>query len=288
MIINKWWILVCSVALAAGFPVSAAAQNTEGPPPAQVAVSPPRLEVNLDEMRATESIQILNLSDEETHIRVSVGNWDMDESNKVRDVAPTEQSLDQWIVINPLQFTIPPNEQQTIRFAVRPKVAPEPGEHRAMIYFEQQPQSSLSDDGVSIRYRLGVAVYGLSGHIDRRGHLLEIRHREVGEDLYLELDVLSEGNASVRLQGRHGLWPTPEFPGDEAAATLLDAGGADAGVGEALDVVGLLPELPILPGTKRTISTKVERPDAAGAYTWFVQGSLSGRPFTRAVQITIP
>lgn len=267
--------------------VSTEQSFAQNEPPPQVAISPPRLEFQLDEGGSTESVHLLNLSDKGVHVTTSISNWDMDENNNVRVIAPTEQSLDQWIILNPLTFAIPPNSQQTVRLAVRPRVAPEPGEHRAIIFFEQQPgDDEEAESGMNIRYRIGVAAYGLSGQIDRRGRVLEIRHRDSGDDLYLEIDIVCEGNASVRLSGRFGIWPESAFPGVQTATKLLDAGN-DTDISNEVQG-GLLPELPVLPGYTRTISTRVPRPQTPGHYILFVFGKLAGAPFREPIRITIP
>jgi P pilus assembly chaperone PapD len=263
------------------------AQAANTAPPAQVAISPPRVEVDLDAGRSTEAVHVINLSDQETRISVSVVHWDLDENNKVRDLPPTEQSLDQWIVINPLEFTIPPQDQQTIRFAVRPRVEPEPGEHRAMIYFEQGTAPADADAGaVSVRYRLGVAVYGLSGHIDRRGRIEAIRHTGSGEDHYLDIDTLSEGNASVRLTGQFGIWQAADFPGTEAAAALLNR--PTEPTDNVLGTIGVLPEIPVLPGTQRTIRVRLPALSATASYVVYVAGEFAGRSFTEQLEIEQP
>lgn len=253
-------------------------------PPPRIAVSPPRVEIDLDAGHPTEAIHVINLSDKETRISVSVAHWDLDENNKVRDIAPTEQSLDQWIVINPLEFAIPPGEQQTLRFAIRPRIAPMAGEHRAMIYLEQQPDEvGDASSSVNIRYRVGVAVYGLSGQIDRRGGIRAIRHTTSGENQFLDVDTISEGNASVRLSGRYGIWPQADYPGDEDARTILDE--PQDGPENRSGVVGTLPQIPILPGTARIIRARL--PDLPpGAYSLYVSGSVSGRPFAERLEIT--
>lgn len=126
---------------------------------AQVGLSPPKLDITIDESGkpSTHSIRIVNFGKKAVEVQVSVYNWEMDEDSQVRIIPPTDQSLDQWMVINPLRFTLPSEGSQAVRFSVRPKVKPEPGEHRAMIFFEQVPPD---DDAPEIRFvfRLGAAV----------------------------------------------------------------------------------------------------------------------------------
>ena len=65
-------------------PVADAADEAAAGPAPQIAISPPRFFIELDNGRATESLQIMNLSDDKTQeIAVSVANWDLDENNQV-------------------------------------------------------------------------------------------------------------------------------------------------------------------------------------------------------------
>ena len=103
-------------------------------PPAQIAVSPSRFEIEIGPSPTTEALRVFNFSDRPVDVQASVAHWELDRNSRVVIVEPTEQSLDQWIVMNPLRFTIPAGGSQTMRFSIRPKTAPDPGEHRAMIY----------------------------------------------------------------------------------------------------------------------------------------------------------
>jgi len=84
------------VTLVGAFVVAGAAEVT---PPAQIAVSPSRFEVEIGSKPTTEAVDVMNLGDEPVSIAVSVVTWDLDEGNQVRIVEPTEQTLDQWMVI---------------------------------------------------------------------------------------------------------------------------------------------------------------------------------------------
>ena len=97
-------------------------------PPAQIAVSPSRFEVEIGPKPTTEAVTVMNLGKDPVTIMVTVASWDLDELNKVRILEPDEQSLDQWMVINPLRFTVPSGKSQTVRFSIRPKIRPLPGE----------------------------------------------------------------------------------------------------------------------------------------------------------------
>jgi len=82
------------------------------PLPAQaleIAVSPARFELNIDNKRKTQTLEIVNSSDREVTIGIDLANFDLDDNNQLRELPPTEQSLDQWIAINPTRVKIPAN-----------------------------------------------------------------------------------------------------------------------------------------------------------------------------------
>jgi P pilus assembly chaperone PapD len=259
-------------------------------PPAQVAVSPPRVEMTLDGASGTESLHVMNLSDKSVRVKLSVAHWDLDDENQVRVIPPTEQSLDQWLIVNPLEATIGAKDQQTIRLAVRPRVAPSPGEHRAIIYIEQQPDTPDTRDGapdqgsVSVRYRVGIAVYGNAGEIRRSGEVHDVVYRLEGKNLVVGVDVTSSGNAYVRTSGRFGVWPVGAYPGDERAAQILSG---DDKTADLPKMSGLIPELPVLAGTRRTIEARTTRPTEPGNYVIAVAGRLADAPFTRTVDFRV-
>lgn len=249
-------------------------------PPAQVAVSPPRLELSLDGPGRTESLHVMNLSDKATRVKISVANWDLDERNEVRVVPPTEQSLDQWLIVNPLEATIAPHDQQTIRLAVRPRVTPAPGEHRAIVYIEQQPDATTTaagESGIGVRYRMGVAIYGYAGEIVRSGAVHGVVTRLERDGLVVGIDVESNGNAYVRPNGRFAVWPRAAYPGEAAAVAAVSSQGDETPRGATAS--GRLPELPVLAGTRRTLETRVARPKEGGEYVVVTTGALADAPY---------
>ena len=161
----------------AGLALQAAAQEPSPPPP-QVGISPTRFELEIGARPTLESFRVVNLGDDPLEIQISVAHWEMDENNQVTVVAPTEQSLDQWMVINPLRFTLPPRQTQAVRFSIRPRVEPEPGEHRAMIYLQQILPEGGGTPGIRFRFQYGVTVYGYAGEVRRLGKLHAVRPRE--------------------------------------------------------------------------------------------------------------
>ena len=66
-------------------------------------------------------MKLFNKSAKDIKVAIRVANFDLDEQNRVRELAPTPHSLDQWIIIRSLRFVIKAGETRTIRFAVRRK-----------------------------------------------------------------------------------------------------------------------------------------------------------------------
>jgi hypothetical protein len=257
-------------------------------PPAQIAVSPSRFELEIGSKPTTESVNLMNLSDQDVMIQVTTVSWDLDEANQIRILEPDEQSLDQWMVINPLRFSIPAGKSQTVRFSIRPRVEPEPGEHRAMIYFNQVLPESTKNRVLRVRFNVGVAVYGLAGDATRSGKLNEVRVVEGSNPLILRFDVSSEGLAHVRLNGQYAIYPAESYPGVEQTTLLADNLHTDTSLPESVLVAGYLPARPVLPDTRRDVLLQVPRELPPGDYVLDLNGELPGQTIDLAVPFTVP
>lgn len=250
---------------------------------AQLGVSPSRFELQLTESPSTESVRVFNFSEKEVELVVEVLNWDLDEANTVRELPPEEQSLDQWIVVNPVHFTVPAKESRTVRFSIRPKVRPETGEHRALIYFRQLPPPPDDNPSFNVLYRVGLAVYAQAGELDRRA----ILHEVAVTDGLVQFDVDCPGNAHVRFDGQYAVWPADGFPGSDATTLIANVGKAEASVPESVLEAGELPGTPVLPGTRRTLSLELQQALPPGAYVLDLNGTLGAEPLDRAVSFTV-
>ncbi len=247
---------------------------------AQVGLSPPKLDIVIDESGkpSTHSIRIVNFGDQAAEVQVVVYNWDMDDNNQVRILPPTEQSLDQWMVLNPLRFTLPAEGSQTVRFSVRPKVKPEPGEHRAMIFFEQVPPEDKSPE-IRFIFRLGAAVYGQVGELTRIGEL----HSAEAGDQGASFDVSSAGTANMRWSGQYAIWPAAGYPGAEKTAAIEGLDSPDTIVPEPILQAGELPPTAVLPGTRRTVKLEFAEALEAGDYVLDLNGALGETEVDMAV-----
>lgn len=257
---------------------------------AQIGISPPYLELDLTERGSVHSLKLLNFGKERVEVKAAPYNWDLDEESQVRILPPTEQSLDQWMIVQPVRFSIEPGKSQTVRIAVRPRVAPSTGEHRAIIYFEEVAPPDQPPTQFRVYFKLGAAVYGYAGDVTRVGKL----HATEVSGGAATFDIASLGTAHVRLKGQVAVWQASRYPG--AAKTLpldpLPAEGAP--LPEGIAVAGALPNRPVLPGTRRAVRLPLPADLAPGDYVLDVNGGLAdealdfGVPFTVAAPSPTP
>jgi len=266
--------------------LSAAAARAADPPP-MIAVSPSRFELAIGSTPSVESLRVFNFGKEPVEVGVSLATWDLDEQNQVRLVEPDEQSLDQWIVINPLRFTIEPGKSQSVRFSVRPRVRPEPGEHRAMIYFDQVLDEADSAEQMRVRFRVGVAVYGTVGEVLRQGVLHAVDLASGSNPLSAGLQISSTGTAHVRIDGHYSVWPAAAYPGIESEARVFSLDRPDAEPPEGVVQAAVLPGIPVLAGDCRQVWFSASGPLPAGDYILDLDFSLGDNHYDRAVPFTV-
>ncbi len=253
-----------------------------------IAVSPARFEERLTARPQTRNIKVVNYGRQPTTVRVRVAHFDLDENNKVREIAPTKQSLDQWIIVRPLEVTIPPGKAATVRFAIRPLARPTPGEHRAMIFLEQLASPKQARENVlNVSYRLGVAVYGYAGGSKVRTKL----HGFKADGNGYAMDIESLGNAHSRIKGTFGLWSAGKYPGKTKALTAVASvrkirGGKIVQI-EGAEHSGVLPGFPVLPGYRRTVLEGWRKPLAKGTYHMVAKGTVGELPFTKLLTFKV-
>jgi len=252
----------------------------------QVGVSPMRYEFQLDRKPVTRSIKLFNQGPKEMKVKLRVANFDLDKNNKVREIAPTAQSLDQWIIIRPLAFTLKPGQTRTIRFAVRPTSRPRAGEHRAVIFIERADPVIKNKAKLNIGFRFGVVIYAHVGSIVRTGKLHSIAMAPSG----VGFDIQSIGSAHVRMSGSFGVWPTSQFPGETIAAAMISPAEFSKQknyLPKGAAAASLLPSLPVLPRTRRSLRATFARSLPAGSYHALVRGKLGSKSMSRLISFNV-
>lgn len=209
---------------------------TAAPTVAQLAVTPPRLELGLPELEAGAVVRVANLSEQPRTVTVSARGWELDETGEVVLLPPGSGGLERWLRFNPARFTLEPGRHRAVRLAARPSEPPQPGEDRAMLLFDlgEDPGRGLA------AARFGVAVYCAVGEVERSGEVRAVRRGTDG----IEVEVAATGTAHVRPSGRYVVRPA----------------GAPGGPSGAPVAEGPLPEPPVLPGASRWLAL----PDTAG------------------------
>ncbi|GAA4358518.1 fimbrial biogenesis chaperone [Kangiella marina] len=236
--------------------VNAAEQSSLQP---QLAISPSRVVIEPEAVKGTQSVTVLNLGARPLQVEVSVQNWDFDEHNNYRALPPTPQSLDQWLIINPVRLTVPPKGQQTVRMAIRPKAKPEDGEHRAMVFFRQVPSAEAK--GVNVQFNIGVPVYAFFGDVKREATLHSLAYDKTSQSL--SFDITSSGNAYVRPGGYFFILEKS----DDADGQILQRLNVETGEvkGDKPLASGKISSKPVFAGERRTVDVALpmnERPDS--------------------------
>ncbi|MBM3162518.1 MAG: molecular chaperone [Chlorobi bacterium] len=252
----------------------------EEPPPGQIGVAPSMFELAIGQNPVNESVRIFNLKKTPTTVKVEVYNWTLDEKNEVKLLPPDKQSLDRWMLINPLSFTLEPGKSQVVRFSIRPTVKPDPGEHRAIIYFIEQPVAANADNtkALEILFKLGVGVYGHADPVKRAGTLNGLAFDKGASSL--NADISNSGNVNTRLKGNYSIWKKDAFPGIAAAAKYADGEKQEKPV-SGMVIAGQINQTPVLPGNRRTISTQIPFPKTPGSYILAINGSIDGKTVER-------
>jgi hypothetical protein len=261
-----------------------------GVPPAaaiNIGVTPPRLYVDINSSKTrTQSIRILNLDSQPIQLKAYVQSWTINQENKLQVIPPDEQSLEQWIVFTPAKFTIAPHSAQTIRFSIRPRVKPEVGEHRAILFVEEVSPDKSSSPGINILAKLGITVYGYVGNIKRIGILNSVTVDTKNHNRAAVFDVSSQGNASVQLQGQYAIWPAAKYPGSAKTKLIENLEKPDTKIPETVLDAGTLPSIPVLPNSHHQIRVPMKKALSPGEYVLDINGSLGtliikqGIPFT--------
>ena len=218
-------------------------------------------------------------------VRLGSSHWDLDGKNKIRDIKPTSQSLDQWIVASPLKFKIPSGKARTLRFSIRPFTRPTIGEHRAMIYLDQEGPALKGANGVTFKFRLGVPVYANVGRPVRLGSIKGV----VAKRTSIGFKIKNAGKFNVRFKGNFGVWKAKSFPGSLTASRLLaQSGPAKSFIKpKSATNAGVLPTTPVLPGYNRTIPIPLKSRLRPGAYKIHLAGKLGDNPLHKTYSFTV-
>ncbi|WP_253274465.1 molecular chaperone [Nostoc sp. PCC 7107] len=255
-----------------------------------IGVSPPRFELKIDEKKPkTQVFRVVNIDNQPATFRIYIQGWTIDEKNEIQPVKSTEQSLDNWITVNPVTFTLPPGKTQTVRFSIRPRVKPQAGEHRALIFVEEvnSTPEKKANSGVRVLGRFGVAVYAYVGSLKKVGVLNSISVDSKANNLKAAFDISSQGNAYVRMNGQYAIWAANKYPGASATKPIANLQDQKNKKPDGVLDAGMLPSTPVLPGTRRQLILNISQKLPPGQYVLDVNGNLNGGAIDKGIPFTV-
>ncbi|WP_414619162.1 molecular chaperone [Calothrix sp. CCY 0018] len=252
-----------------------------------MSITPPRMELDINSRKGrSNTIKLTNFADKPVEIRAYVKNWTMNEKNKLQNIPSTEQSLDRSILFTPSKFTIPAKGTQTVRFAIRPKTKPAPGEHRAVIYFEEIAPNSESG-AVKTKASIGVVVYAYSGEIKRVGNVNSVTVDTKPNVINAVFDVANKGNAHVRMRGQYAIWDAAKYPGAKATQYIQNVGNSKNKLPTNVVGIGNINVPPVLPNTNRQLLQKITQKLPPGNYVLDINAELSGVRVDKGIPFTV-
>lgn len=250
---------------------------------AQVGISPAYHDLSAAEAGKTQTFRLFNYTDEAKRVRVSLAPWDADPSNQPRLLPPGPTTLDQWVVVNPVEFEVKPQSSQAVRFSVRPAAELPDGEQRVMFIFDEVSPPS-PDGNMRARFQFRSALYVQTGPTARKGDIESLTASADGARVRLK----NAGNANVRLMGQFAIWQADAFPGVEATALIPGLGTPDAKLARGQLIANSLPGTPVLSGETHDIAfpfgPTVLKP---GRYVLDFNGKLGDAVLDRSVEFVV-
>ena len=269
--------------------ISALALGNTSADAIHIGVSPPKVEVEIKDKSRSKTIKIANFDKKPVEMRAYVRSWTLDKDGKLQLVKSTEQTLDRWIVFTPSRFTIPAGGTQTVRFAIRPKLEPNPGEHRAILYLEEiPPQGRNNSKTVTTVGRLGVAIYAYAGEIQKVGVLNSVNVDSQGNGVKAVFDVSNKGNARVEMKGQYSIWAAANYPGAKATQPLKKSRNEPIKLPQNVLHAGSLKSSPVLADTRRQLELSIKKKLPPGNYVLDINGELAGVPIDKGIPFTVP
>ncbi|RUR31952.1 hypothetical protein ELY33_06990 [Vreelandella andesensis] len=263
----------------------------------QVGISPQNFIVDLDNPGKVHAYRLMNMGQSPIRIEVDLMSFELDEDNQVVPIVPTETSLENWIIVNPLELTIPPGDSQVVRFSIRPAIALPEGEHRTAMIFQQLPTTeeelpiaSSSDASMVFKslFRLQTAIYATVGHVERTGHYHDVRLS--GNSLWIQVE--NTGNGHVRLSGDWALWPASQYSATQGNQWLdwLELTNSDRQANPLTPPParhGQLSANPVMPNAKRWLRIPIGESLQPGRYHLELKGQLSDSPIQISTQLQV-
>jgi hypothetical protein len=238
---------------------------------ADLRVTPAFVELQIEDGRASGSFVLANSAATPLRIRANLVHFAPDQDGRIKPAPMDSLSVSNWIKLNPKEFTIGPNEDRQIRFAlVAPSGLPA-GSYTGGIEF--RPITAADTSSVSQVHAvqvIGVPILADNGTLTYQWGLLnDSTHAEItprGVQVYCLLT--NDGNGRIPQRGQ---W------------TLKDATGTVVRTGETS-------RLSIFPRTHRYFVTTLPPDTPAGTYEFSIvyTSDGDGSTLSGSSQVEIP
>lgn len=177
---------------------------------ADLSITPAYVELTLDKGIPSGVFQIANSGETEVRYRVNAVAFRFDSDGGTKLVEPDERSMAPWIVFSPKEFTLAPNSQQKVRFAVSPKGKLRTGEYWAAM--ELESLDTVTHKGLDAKGRemsvkvissIVVPIFGKVGNVRYRGMSKEIKVVSEEKGKTIETWVANTGEGRLFLEGKY-------------------------------------------------------------------------------------
>jgi len=213
-------------------------------------VSPVRVEHNVPAGGSiTDAISILNDDTSPAHIRVRIEDWSLTPDGAIVFAKPGSlpHSAAPWIRVSPREFSLGPGQSQQVRYSLTVPKDAAPGGYRAAIIFSTfAPPAPGEGRRVALEGRIATILYQTVGRPLPSGEIIGLSFRQ-GPEGRPEFTVSFQNTGKVHIRTR-GEILIRDKAGKERAKLAL-------------------PDLPILPQSRRDFQVEGEERLPPGEYT---------------------
>jgi len=207
----------------------------------------------------TDVFLLRNNSPGPIRIKVYTENWILSAEGTPSFIGsrPTTYSGKDWIIVNPTDFRLMPDEIKSVRYTVTVPPDTPPGGYHAAISFETVPDTAGLKAGAKMLFsgKIAAAVYILAGDPAIEGDLFDLKLGVKDNAPAVELGLSNTGKRHFRVKG---------------TVRLYDASGE-----KTFDLT--VPDEVVLPESRRSVFCAFPRPPEPGTYRAVAEIDI-GRP----------
>jgi hypothetical protein len=197
--------------------------------PADIALKPAFVEVNLDEGRPAGTFLVSNLGDKEERFRINALYFNYTEEGGLKKSQTGDYSLAAWIRFNPRELTLAPGTQRAVRFAILPKGKLAAGEHWAAMELESlavnEVVSKDEKSGRSLKVKVMTTIvapiFGTVGKTSYAGEVRDLQVQAENGEIVLKALVAATGSGRLGIKGNYEIL--------DASSKVIDSGPFGAG-----------------------------------------------------------